>query len=159
MEEKTLKELLKRLNEGSANGNDLRLFYNLLQFDEEIFDKFKDLFTLDNSANVVKSLLVVMNRYRENGNPNNYSSCLRVFLYFLRLRKRDRNFMRPKEWFPDEKEAGCSQQSELYDKAIKELKKTISEESANTTMLRNVALEFVRGNGTIDGLVMVISGE
>ena len=159
LEEKTLKELLKRLNEGSANGNDLRLFYNLLQFDEEIFDKFKDLFTLDNSANVVKSLLVVMNRYRENGNPNNYSSCLRVFLYFLRLRKRDRNFMRPKEWFPDEKEAGCSQQSELYDKAIKELKKTISEESANTTMLRNVALEFVRGNGTIDGLVMVISGE
>ncbi|MGN0844251.1 MAG: DUF2357 domain-containing protein [Kiritimatiellia bacterium] len=159
LENKTLTELLKRLEEGAANGNNLRLFYNLLQFDEKIFDKFKDLFPLDRSVDVIAKLLDIMNGYKENGNPNNYSSCLRVFLYFLRLRKRDRNFMRPKDWFPDEEEADCKQQSRLYDKAVKELNEPISNEGSSLEMLRKVALEYVEGNGTIDGLVMVKSGE
>lgn len=155
-----LKILFTRLFRQLANGNDLRLFYNLMQFDAEMFNKFN--FTLSTGGEIINCLLRDMRRFRNDGKPMNYKSCLRAFLYFLRLRETERYFLRPKEMYRYQKVvdfAQASRQASLYEMADRELSLHLIDESDDIRMLRFATRKFLNGQGTIEDIVNVAGGE
>ena len=155
LEIRALETLYFRLVNETANGNDFRLFYNLLQFDEYLFDKFSDFFQF-RGVTVISRLLGYIEKYRLGDNPNNYMSCLRVFLYFLRYRRKKRNFLRPRDWYREEPTGDEEMLIRLYYRAKRELEYPIDKEPDHTKNLREESLRFLEGNGTIEGLVTVI---
>ena len=156
----TLKILLTRLSRHLANGNDLRLFYNLMQFDAEMFNKFR--FTLETGGDIVNCLLRDMRRFRNDGKPMNYKSCLRTFLYFLRLRETERYFLRPQGMYKYQRNVDhvqASRQASLFVMANEELEHHVTNESNDIRMLRLATRKFLRGQGTIEDVVNVAGGE
>jgi hypothetical protein len=159
LEHKALSVLFSRLKSEIANGNDLRLFYNLMQFDSEIFNKFN--FSVELSADIIRCLLRDMRMYRSGGNSTNYKSCLRAFLYFLRIRENDRYFLRPLEMYKNQKVISTTQAqklSTLFEAANNEFSEKIAFESDDVRMLRLVTQKFLNGRGTIDDIVNVAEG-
>ncbi len=159
LEHKALSVLFSRLKSEIANGNDLRLFYNLMQFDSEIFNKFN--FSVELSADIIRCLLRDMRMYRSGGNSTNYKSCLRAFLYFLRIRENDRYFLRPLEMYKNQKVVSTTQAqklSTLFEAANNEFSEKIAFESDDVRMLRLVTQKFLNGRGTIDDIVNVAEG-
>ena len=155
-----LKILFARLSRQLANGNDLRLFYNLMQFDAEMFNKFN--FTLSTGGDIINYLLRDMRRFRNDDKPMNYKSCLRTFLYFLRLRETERYFLRPEEMYKYQKTvdfAQASRQASLYEMADRELSRHLTDESDDIRMLRLATRKFLNGQGTIEDVVNVAGGE
>ncbi len=157
LEKKALDVLFTRLFQGLANGNDLRLFYNLMQFDIKIFSKI--FIPPDKCCNIVNCLLRDMKGYRLFENPTNYKSCLRSFLYFLRIREMDRSFLRPEEWFEQHKAEldldMMKRMSSIHRQASIELSNIYRNETDDMRMLRLAARKYLNGQGTIEDIVNV----
>lgn len=146
-------------NDGARKGNDLRLFYNLLQFDADIFDKLH--IGLREGCGVADDLLVNVEAFRRAVEPMNYKSGLRAFLYFLRLRERERLFLRPEKMLKSAKLPVNVKWnvSSLYERAVKELSTPFCKNEADDVrMLREATLKFLQGEGTLKDVVTV-SGE
>ena len=155
-----LKALFARLKNGFANGNDFRLFYNLMQFDADMFSKFS--FSLSGASSIVRCLLRDMRTYRRKVKPMNYKSCLRVFLYFLRMREKERFFLRPKEMYVQQTEVPAEEwweMAELFSAADNELGMRIEDESSDVRMLRLATKRFLNGRGTLEDIVTVAGGD
>ncbi len=149
--------LYSRLSNANANkGNDLRLFYNLFQFDTNIFTKLH--IDLRDGCDVTNVLLWNLKRYREDCEPTNYKSCVRAFLYFLRLREKEHYFLRPKETLEATKLPinVRSRIAALYERAVVEFSTPFHKnEPDDVRMLRGATLKFLQGKGTLEDIVTV----
>ena len=175
LECRVLNVLFLRLSNPNANcGTDLRILYNLLQFDSKFFEKWITpfRFTIREAIGVVKLILYRLVKYKDN--PANYKSCVRVFLYFLRIRESERDFLRPKDW------NGSWAHKELADVMDKEFNKAdkllriskamplvlpgmgVAEPLPPLTdvdMLKDVAWKFLNGSGTLEDIVNIMEDE
>lgn len=146
-----------RLSNADANkGKDLRMLYNLLQFDENVFSKLR--IDLRDGCDVANVLLWNLVKYRENYEPTNYKSCVRAFLYFLRLREKEHYFLRPKETLEATKLPinVRSRIAALYERAVVEFSTPFHKnEPEDVRMLRGATLKFLQGKGTLEDIVTV----
>ena len=155
-EGRTLRTLFTRIKNGYANGNDFRLFYNLFQFDQDMFSKFS--FSTSGALDMVDGLLRYLKSYRENGNPTNYMSAIRSFLYFLRIREVDSSFLRGEGFYINVlhlNQSIVSRMSSLYEKANAMLSLPFPNENDIVHMTRTSLRKFLNGEGTLKDVVNI----
>lgn len=96
--------------------------------------------------------------FRKGYEPTNYKSCVRAFLYFLRLREKERLFLRPDEMLkPAKLPVNVKWRiAEQYACAVKEFSTPFHKNEADDVqMLRTAALKFLQGEGTLEDVVFV----
>ncbi len=175
LECRALKVLFFRLANPNANcGTDLRILYNLLQFDSKFFEKWMMTFgfTIQEALKVINWILCRLVTYKDN--PVNYKSCVRVFLYFLRIRECERDFLRPKDWNgPWAHKEFTDLMDKEFNKADKLLKIGKAMPSTlpgmgvavplpllrDVDMLKDVAWKFLNGSGTLEDIVSIMEDE
>jgi hypothetical protein len=160
LERRAWRVLCIRLARKDANkGNDLRLFYNLLQFDTSIFHKLH--ISIETGCYVANALLQNLSEYRKSFESTNYKSCIRAFLYLLRLREKERYFLRPMKMLESMNLASTIKKhsADSYESAIVEFKTQFHKhESKDVRMLRDATLKFLQGEGTLDDIVTIAGG-
>ena len=155
-----IKEFTKRAVACSLNGDDLRLFYNLIQFDEDFCVHAR--LTCDEGSSIALALCNLLTQYREGQNTNNYDSALRSLLYLLRLREKERCFLRDYDKFPGEvsvQESTYERMCKTFLRLNKELQLHLYNERVTTRMLRLITLKFLNGSGTLPDLLSIWSDD
>lgn len=135
--------LQHRLKNKVVNNYDFRLFYNLLQFTPDYFDRVS--YEAKHARCVMENIIWYLSQNEES--ETRQRDCLRAFIYFLRIRKKHWSFLRQEE---TDEWSMSDLYSELY-----ELIPYYENPGGVYEKTCTFAFEFLIGEGSLEGLLAI----